>query len=105
LIGVNSEQDDTPIIRTMVNKFMKPIYNKGGNTLRKIKPETEIKNLKKELRELRVVCEGFGIPLLIVYCPQIAIKDLKMKEPRKLTKTQNEWLKSKIKEFNKLLAE
>jgi hypothetical protein len=71
--------------------------------MKKIKPETEIRNLKKELQELRVICEGFGMPLLLVYCPQIAIKDLKTKEPRRLTKSQKEWLKSKIKEFNNLL--
>lgn len=69
-----------------------------------MKPETEIRNLKKDLQKLRIVAVGFGMPHLVVYLPDLVLKDLKSKEPRKLNKVQREWLKSKIKEFKKMIA-
>lgn len=63
-----------------------------------IKPATEIRNLKKELAELREVCHIAGIPWLIVYFPKIVLKE--KRDP--ITREQVKWVKEKTKEFENL---
>jgi hypothetical protein len=41
-----------------------------------MKPEIEIKNLKKQVKELRELALAAGIPPLVVYLPELALKQI-----------------------------
>jgi len=41
-----------------------------------MKPETEIKNLKKQVKELRLLCELAGIPPIVIYLPDLALRQV-----------------------------
>ena len=45
----------------------------------KVKPETEIRNLKKRVKELELLCEFAGVPLMTVEMPEIVLNDEKYK--------------------------
>lgn len=41
-----------------------------------MKPETEIRNLKKQVEDLRKLAHLAGVPLLVVYLPELALKQI-----------------------------
>ena len=45
----------------------------------KVKPETEIRNLKIRVRALELLCEFAGVPLMTVEMPDIVLNDEKYK--------------------------
>lgn len=68
-----------------------------------VKPETEIKNLKRELKDLRQLVLEIGVPYLIAYMPSIMFhKKKKFKKQPRLNKKQKEWIEEKKKEFDKM---
>lgn len=62
--------------------------------MKQIKLETRIKNLEKENEELRVLCRMAGVPLLIIYLPELVLK-----KNAKINKADKLWAKEKIKEY------
>ena len=44
-----------------------------------MKPETEIRNLKKRVKELELLCEFAGVPLMTIKMPEIVLNDEKYK--------------------------
>lgn len=62
---------------------------------KKIKPETEIKNLKADIEKLRTICSMAGVPPLVVYLPDFV---LNTKEHEKLTPAGKRWVKKWAKE-------
>lgn len=63
---------------------------------KKVKPETEIRNLKKQVEDLRSLCQMAGIPPLIIYFPQLALKGAK------ISKADKAWAMQKIKEYKSM---
>ncbi len=45
----------------------------------KAKPATEIRNLKKRVRELELLCEFAGVPLLTIQIPEVVLNHEKYK--------------------------
>ena len=37
----------------------------------KAKPETEIRNLKKRVKDLELICECVGVPLILIEMPEL----------------------------------
>lgn len=62
----------------------------------KIKPQTEIRNLKKDVDNLRELCQIAGIAPIIIYLPELALKRYhgNTKEMK--------WAKEKMKEFRQI---
>lgn len=63
--------------------------------MKKIKQETEIRNLKKELAVARELLIAIGVAPLIAYMPEISLK----KHSSKPTEEQKKWIRSKVKEY------
>lgn len=63
-----------------------------------VKPETEIRKLKKEITNLRLLCQAAGVPLLAIYLPELVLKKYKST----ITENDMKWLKEKLKEHKKL---
>jgi len=75
--------------------------------MKKLKPETQIRNLKNRVKDLEELCHLAGIPMLIVVFPELALQ----KKKQNITKEDIKWAKEKIaklkknKEFKAILRE
>ncbi len=65
---------------------------------KKVKPETEIRNLKKRISNLELLCQFAEIPPIIIQLPQLVTK------PATINKEDIKWAKQKIKEWDKIKA-
>lgn len=63
---------------------------------KKLKPETIIRNLKKDVDDLRKLCQMAGIAPILIYLPQLALQ--RYKEDTEELK----WAKQKAKEFKQI---
>lgn len=64
--------------------------------MKKVKPETEIRNLKKQVSDLRLLCQAAGVPLLITYLPEIYLKRNKSKISKDKQKKNHLFQKKQI---------